>query len=99
MLPPSMTSRWFKQRRKVLLPEPDGPMTATTSPLRRVSDTPSRTGIPLKDFLMSCASIMILRSSASALIVELGIAFFHALEEPGQHERHEQIKDRRHKER
>ena len=38
MLPSSMVSRWFRQRRKVLLPEPDGPITATTSPLDRVSD-------------------------------------------------------------
>ncbi|KAG1261218.1 hypothetical protein G6F66_014371 [Rhizopus arrhizus] len=32
MLPSSMVSRWFRQRRNVLLPEPDGPITATVWP-------------------------------------------------------------------
>src|SRR5690606_27430214 len=108
MLPSSMVSRWIRQRRKVLLPEPDGPMTATTSPLRRVSDTSSSTLTCPNDLPMPRASIMTGRSAAAApaaaapaaaLLVVLGIAFFHVLEQPGQQQRHNQIKGRRHQER
>src|SRR6056297_1451212 len=39
--PESKVSRPFRQRRKVDLPEPDGPMTTTTSPLATVVETSS----------------------------------------------------------
>src|SRR5690606_34768214 len=101
MLPSSMVSRWIRQRRKVLLPEPDGPITATTSPLRSVSDTSSSTLTCPNDLPMPRASIMMARSAAPApaLLVVLGIAFFHVLEQPGQQQRHDQIEGRRHQER
>src|SRR5690606_14057907 len=100
MLPPSTISRWLRQRRRMLLPKSEGPMTATTEPSRRVSDTQRSTCTPLKDLVMSLASIMISRSSlwAPGLFVESGIAFFHALEEQGEHQRHEQIEHRRNQE-
>src|SRR5690606_27713849 len=101
MEPPSMISRWFRQRRKVLLPDPDGPMTATTSPLRKVRETPSSTRLSPKDLMMPWASIMISRESeggTAPLFVKFGITFFHALEEPGQHQRHDKVEDGRHQE-
>ena len=36
------SSSRFRLRRKVDLPEPEGPMTTTTSPRRMPADTPSR---------------------------------------------------------
>src|SRR5690606_4447646 len=104
MEPPSMISRWFRQRRNVLLPEPEGPIMATTSPLRRVSETPSSTRLSPKDLVMPWASIMTSRGSrpgtgTALLFIEFGIAFFHALEEPGQNQGHEQVKDGCHQER
>ena len=41
-LPPVGRSRRFRQRRNVLLPEPEGPMATTTSPLWMSADTPLR---------------------------------------------------------
>ncbi len=41
--PPWIFSRWFTQRMKVVLPEPDAPMTTTTSCRLTVIDTPLRT--------------------------------------------------------
>src|SRR3546814_5298191 len=101
MLPSSMVSRWIRQRRKVLLPEPDGPMTATTSPLRKVSDTWSSTRAGPNALPIWRAAIITGRSSAraGALLVVLGIAFFHVLEQPGQQQRHDQIERARDQER
>ena len=42
-LPESIFSRWFRQRRKVLLPEPDGPIITRSSPRPTVRDTFCRT--------------------------------------------------------
>ena len=42
-LPPWNRSRPLRQRKKVLLPPPEVPMIAATSPLRNDSDTPRRT--------------------------------------------------------
>src|SRR5690606_23607146 len=106
MLPSSIVSRWIRQRKKVLLPEPEGPITATTSPLRSVSDTWSSTRTPLNDLPTWFAAIMTARESVAAsagttagLLIVLGIAFFHVLEQPGQQQRHEQIKRSRHQKR
>src|SRR5690606_916719 len=73
-------------------------MMATTSPLRRVRETPSSTRVLPKDLTISRASIMTSRGSTPAagtalLFIEFGIAFFHALEEPGENQRHEQVED------
>ena len=43
IVPASQPSRWLIQRSSVLLPEPDGPSSAITSPNRTVSATPSST--------------------------------------------------------
>src|SRR3990172_2005720 len=43
MRPPSTRSRWFMQRRKVVLPEPLGPMMTTTSPRATSMSTPRST--------------------------------------------------------
>ena len=43
MRPSWMRSRWLMQRRKVVLPDPDGPMRTTTSLRRTVRSTPLRT--------------------------------------------------------
>src|SRR5690606_34679969 len=101
MEPPSMISRWFRQRRKVLLPDPDGPMTATTSSLREVRATPSSTRLSPRDLMMPLSAIMISCESAgrtARLVGEFGIAFFHAMEEPGQYQRHDKVEDGRQQE-
>ena len=43
-VPASQPSRWLMQRSSVLLPEPLGPSSATTSPTRTVRSTPASTG-------------------------------------------------------
>src|SRR3954467_8141933 len=53
MLPPSMVSSPFTQRSSVLLPEPERPMMATTSPLAMSSETPFSTSLAPKLFLTS----------------------------------------------
>ena len=49
--PPSGRSSRFRQRRKVDLPEPEGPMTHITSPLLISTLTPLRASLPSKTFL------------------------------------------------
>ena len=41
--PPSMVSNWPKQRKNVDLPDPDGPIIETISPLFILSDTSRNT--------------------------------------------------------
>ena len=41
--PPSIFSRWLTQRMYVVLPEPEGPMMQTVSPLETSSETPFST--------------------------------------------------------
>src|SRR5574338_52939 len=93
MRPASIVSRWFRQRRKVLLPEPDGPITATTSPLASVSDTPFSTSwLPKRLRMPSARIIGLVIGAASGLASVIdGMAFLQALEEPGQHQRHQQV--------
>src|SRR5574344_2277064 len=94
MWPLSMVSRWFRQRKKVLLPEPEGPITATTSPRATESDTPRSTSCVPKRLRTSRASIISAAGwapwAASSLVVS-GIALLQALEAPGQHQGHHKI--------
>src|SRR3546814_904279 len=76
-------------------------MTATPAPLRKVSDTWSSTRAGPNALPIWRAAIITGRSSAraGALLVVLGIAFFHVLEQPGQQQRHDQIERARDQER
>src|ERR1051326_711667 len=58
MWPRSGVSRRLMQRRRVDLPEPDGPMTATTPPRPTSSETPFNTSTRPKDFHRSAISII-----------------------------------------
>src|SRR5574344_2503533 len=101
MRPLSMVSRWFRQRKKVLLPEPDGPMTATTSPRANSRLIPRSTGVLAKRLQMFSARIMTSGSMAGTAGmggvwdisgVKAGMAALQVLENPGQYQRHAQIK-------
>src|SRR5215207_5242425 len=48
MRPLSIRSRWLRQRRNVVFPEPDGPITQMTSPRCTWSDTPRSTSLAPK---------------------------------------------------
>ena len=62
MLPEVGSSIQFKHRRKVLLPEPDGPSTATISPLLIVTLIPFRISLSPKLFLRLITSITLLQA-------------------------------------
>src|SRR5574344_886404 len=104
MRPLSMVSRWFRQRKKVLLPEPDGPMMATTSPRANSRLMPRSTGVLAKRLQMFSARIMTSGSSAGTAGVwdisgvKTGMAALQVLEDPGQYPRHAQRKTRGHDE-
>src|SRR5450830_47811 len=85
MLPRWMVSRWIRQRRKVLLPDPEGPMTASTSPLSTSSETPLSTSTGPKRLCTSTARII-------GLFIIDSVFLFQTLEAVGQHQGHEQIK-------
>ncbi len=57
-LPPVMSSSLFRQRRNVDLPEPDGPMTQTTSPWLMVVSMPLSTTRSPKDFFRPSIRIL-----------------------------------------
>ena len=85
MLPPLMVSKWFKQRNKVDLPEPDEPIIATTSDWRTCKFTSLSTSKVPNDLRMCCASII------KSVFVD-GIAFLHVLEHPSQNQSHDEVK-------
>src|SRR3989304_5928448 len=58
MRPPSTRSRWFMQRRNVVLPEPLGPMMTTTSPCATSIVTPRSTSSRPKRLWTSTARNM-----------------------------------------
>src|SRR5262245_42990016 len=58
MRPESGISSWFKQRRKVLLPQPLGPMRTTASPRTCEGSMPGRTRLELKDLVSWSTTIM-----------------------------------------
>ena len=60
--PPVGSSIQFKQRRNVLFPEPDGPITTTISPLFILMLMPSRTLLFPKDFSRLITSITFLQT-------------------------------------
>jgi len=62
-LPDVTSSKRFRQRKKVDLPEPDGPITATTSPWLIVVEMPLRTSFEPNDLWRSVTSIMVLADS------------------------------------
>src|SRR3990172_4258537 len=84
MLPRWIVSRWIRQRKKVLLPEPDGPITAMTSPLSTSSETPLSTSTGPKRLCTSTARII-------GLFIIDSVFFFQTLEAVGQHQGHEQV--------
>ena len=57
-LPLSMVSSLFRQRSSVLLPPPEGPMTATTSPSLTSKSMPFKTSNLLNFFQIFCALIL-----------------------------------------
>ena len=67
ILPPVGSSRRFRQRKKVDLPDPEGPMTTTTSPFWIWVETPSRALIapPLKYFCTLSARMITLSFTVS----------------------------------
>src|SRR5699024_9513384 len=67
MLPDVTSSKRFKHLKKVLFPEPDGPITQTTSCARILLDIPFNTSFLPKDLCKS--STVIIRHQASALNV------------------------------
>src|SRR6185437_14780232 len=95
MEPPSMVSRWSMQRSAVLLPEPEAPMIATTSPGLISSDMPRRTSL----------SPNLLRTSCSLTIADIEFPFHGPapareriaqaeVEEPNQRENQERLEQR-----
>src|SRR5690606_11545257 len=70
--------------------------TATTSPLASVSDTPFSTSLAPKRLWMPLARIigLVIGSFIGAASVIDGMAFLQALEEPRQHQRHQQVEAR-----
>src|SRR5579885_1362948 len=58
MRPASASSNWFKQRRKVLLPQPLGPMSTTASPLFCEWSIPCRTRVWWYDLTRFSTTIM-----------------------------------------
>ncbi len=66
MLPRWIFSRWLRQRMKVVLPEPDGPMMTTTSWRLTVSEMPLSTSTRPKDLWTSTASTTLSTVAAAA---------------------------------
>ncbi len=66
MLPDWIFSRWLTQRMKVVLPEPDGPHTTTTSCCLTVIETPLRTSLWPKNLWMSVTSTTFVTSAVGA---------------------------------
>ena len=65
-LPPVMSSSLFRQRRNVDLPEPDGPMTQTTSPWLIVVSMPLSTTSSPNDFFRPSMRILTVPSGSAA---------------------------------
>jgi len=81
--PESRRSRRLTERRRVLFPEPEGPMMSTTSPFRTLKSTPRRAWIsPLKVFTAAFISMYV--STMPQL-------FFHDSDETREKERHHEV--------
>ncbi|MCY1562420.1 hypothetical protein D9M68_998120 [compost metagenome] len=65
--PPVMSSSLFRQRRKVDFPEPDGPITQTTSPSATSALMPLSTWLEPKDFVSSLTEILL--GAVSAVLI------------------------------
>ena len=66
IVPPSMVSNWPKQRKNVDLPEPDGPMIDTISPLFICKETSFNTTLLLKCFSMHSIFTKVIITSYSS---------------------------------
>ena len=87
--PPVGSSRRFKQRRNVLFPEPDGPMTQTTSPDFMSAVTPlSAWTSPPKVFTKSCTRI---KAPLSFTVSQPPLQHFQKL---GKYHNHDKINKR-----
>ena len=91
--PASGTSSQFRQRRKVDLPEPDGPMMQTTSPRATLRLTPLITSSAPNDLRISIASTIGSAVMPGASPVALAGAPFQPVDETGRGEADREVEE------